>query len=357
MVGRLYGNKYGGDALWNIRVGFNNTQVSFRFLAKDTVAVNKVRFFNTYSSKPGYHAGNGGKILVEIREDDTTPFHYPIKTSIAQAKMPFPLKESNYPLLEFDKTVVLTKGKLYHLVFSNYDVTPDLNHVSVNTMFVQTPKPFGTTDHPDVVETDMTVLWRNKYNEWKRFKDDLSVTPIFTLYHELSEIGVDNVSVPGYGGMESWRSSPKVINGPNMVRQRFTPPFSTEVGNVAVRLKKIGTPNNLNAQLFRGNEKIAEGSLDFFKAGDIMDWVKVDLAGALTVGVEHFLVLSSDNSELGRWETFPIRDGSSFGFCSTWDKGYSEYSNDGKNWSAWDIWGNTNVKLGDLQMYFNSKGL
>ncbi len=360
-----YGNYFAGDALYNLRIGIYGIEGAFRFIAKDTVPVNKIRYFNTYSfEKPGYHAGTGGKIRIEIQEDENT---FPSGRVLSSAFVESPITKDPHLLVDFDKTVVLEKGKIYHIVFTNYDVNPEINYVSIDMMAVFASKPVNVPDQPELDLVDMTTLCRDKYNKtWRRFKANQAITPIFTMFYSVSDVHTDNVSVVGYGSMESWVREFRYIQGGHSVRQRFVPAKDIPVKDVAIRLAKTGNPNNLKVTLSLGNSILEQGeissslvktvnttTLSGFRIGH--DWVKHTFSDpfVLEKNKEYYLTLSADAGDA--YEIFPLRDGSSFGYASTWDNAWAEYLVPGKTWSGWDAWGNKNLKLGDLQLYFNSK--
>ena len=363
-----YGNFWAGDALYNLRIGIYGIEGAFRFIAKDTVPVNKIRYFNTYSfSKPGYHLGTGGKIRIEIQEDDNSVDHLPSGKSLAYALVENPLTSPEHLLVDFNQTTILEKGKFYHIVFINYDVNPEANHVSIDMMATFANKPVNVPDQPECDILDMTTLWRDKYNrKWRRFKDNQSITPIFSLFYSVSSISVDNIAFSGYGGMESWVREPRYIEGSRAVRQRFVPVKDVPIENVAVRIAKNGTPKNLKLSLISGTV-LEQGEIkhDLIKLVDTKilpgfrvghDWVKYTFKNphVLTKGKEYFLTLNADSGDA--YEVFPLRDGASFGYASIWDNSWAEYTTQGdKGWTGWDAWGNKNLKLGDLQLYFNSK--
>lgn len=366
-----YGNFWAGDVLYNLRVGIYGIEVSFRFIAKDTVPVNKIRYFNTYSkTKPGYHAGTGGKIKIELQEDDNTSGHNPSGKVLTTGLVPDPLNSPDQLLVKFFKTAILEKDKIYHIVFTNYDANPDINYVSVDMMSVMTPKPVTVPDQPELSIIDMTTLWRDRINKnWRRFKDNLSVTPIFSLFYEVTELSTDNISVIGYGGMESWLREPRQICGDKRVRQRFIPRKDIAVKNVSVRIAKVGNPGNLTAQLELLNNKVIDKSSissNLVKPIDLSicppyrlghDWVVLNFSSSILLesGKEYCLVLKAPSGD-SWYEMFPLRDGESFGYAPVWPNSYAEYTTTtGENgWRGWDAWGISNLKIGDLQLYFNS---
>jgi hypothetical protein len=366
----VYGNSFGGDVLYNLRVGIYGIQVSFRFIAKDDVPVNKIRYFNTFSfTKPGYHAGTGGKIRIDIQTDDNTDNHAPSGNVIATSLIPNPLQLPSQLLVNFDKTVVLEKGKIYHIVFTNYDDYPETNHISVDMMSIVKKRDQSKPEQPELSDVDMTTLWRDKYNKnWRRFKPDLTVTPIFTLYYGVAGYP-DGVSVAGYGGMESWIREPRQISDTKKVRQIFTPYQDTIIKNIGIRVAKnsinIGTlkilvyqENNLICKASINSQEIPlidTKALSGFRTGHEWVYAKFDSEYVLSTGKPSMVVLEAQGG--GSFEVFPIRDGEQFGYASIWPNSWCEYTLDGNKWVGWDAWGNSNLKIADLQLYFNSKNI
>ena len=362
----IYGNSFAGDALWSIRIGLYGTKASFRFIAKNTVPVNKIRYFNTYSfTKPGYHGGNGGKIKVEIRENGNN--NNPSDSILTTAYLEKPLESPAQVLLTFDKTIILTSGKIYHIVFSNYDANPEVNYTSVDMMAVMTPKTPEEKFQPELSNIDMTTLHWSRYNDWQLFKPNLTMTPIFSLFYDIDETRTELPSVIGYGGMESWIREPRSISYGKRVRQNFIPERDIKVRNFAVRIAKNGNPDMLIATLSDTNQTtLAVGGIEStninkinteyipgFRVGH--NWAVCKFGGAikLKAGQRYYLTLSCSSND--GYEVFPIRDGEEFGYVSIWPNSYAEYEISGfDNWVGWDAWGKSNLRTGILQIYFNS---
>jgi len=364
-----YGNHWGGDGLFNMRIGYCETQGAYRFVARQTVQVNRLRYFNTYSlnkdgtiKKPGYHSGNGGKIRIELRPDDGTPSHSPSETVLAKALVKEPLKVDEQLLVQLDRVVTLKAGEIYHVVFSNDDIDPDRNYVSLDMMAIMTPRDLSKPEQPHLAPFDMTTLTRNKYNrKWLPFKSNLTCTPIFTMYHD------DRITVSGYGCMESWVATPKPIAGGAGVRQVFRPSREIEVENVAVRLAKNGNPGPLKASLRMKSEAVVEGAVPSGMVAPIdlvtlktnrlgHQWVTIPFSTRvrLTPNLTYFLELSAPAGDA--YEIFPLRDGShGFGYSSVWPDAWAEFKpNEATPWTGWDPWGSKDQKISHLQLYFNA---
>jgi len=152
--GLFYGSKAFGFHTGNGRI---SVQSARRFRAEKTGLINAVRYNNRtlkdinitgrctandpdsvwcrcvdagldrytcgYTLGNSYSVGNGGSIIVEVREDDGTPLHEPKSGEpLARTAVPFvPLDNANeeYPILELASPAPLEFGKMYHLVFVN----------------------------------------------------------------------------------------------------------------------------------------------------------------------------------------------------------------------------------------------
>lgn len=364
MTLRTFGNAWQGDGLWNLRIGLYGIEASFCFLARDAVPVNRIRYFNAWSNdRQGYHLGNGGQIRIQLRP--TLPGLIPSGVPLASCTVFNPLAHPKQLLMEFDRTAVLNAGEYYHLVFSNMDPEPDLNHVSINAMATMLPRETGAERFPRRLGGDMTVLLRDRSNQsWRLWKPGQEVTPIFTLYHSISSQDLDGVSVQGYGGMESWVAFPRPIAGREMVRQVFEPAKTQLVENVAVRLAKSGSPGDLTAILTGpGVRAVAMAKPWQIPPVNITanppnrighGWVvmKFQEQICLEEGNPYKLTLSAPAGDA--YEIFPLRDGREFGYSSPWPNSWAEYSsNAGKSWSGWDAWGKKDLRNSHLQLFFN----
>lgn len=358
----MLGNYFAADALYNIRIGIYGIKVSFRFIAKDNVPVNKVMYFNAYSlEKSGYHAGNGGKVRIELQTNnkDNNPSGEVLCYGLVEA----PTASPKQLMVKFDRTAVLKKESVYHVVFSNYDDSPSDNYVSVNTMAKMTNSPINSPSSPELDSLDMTVLVKSDFADWTRFKNMQVIIPIFSLFFEIEDFGIDYPSVIGYTFIESWLREPRKIVGNYAVRQRFTAYKNDKIENVVVRIARNGNPANITATIYEGNKPLSYGDVPSvnipvvdlnsqpgYRIGH--DWVTIKLNNKvkLVKGREYFIVLQSELSD-GSYEVFPLREGSEFGYPEIWPSSWCEYTLDWKNWVGWDAWGNSNLKNGCLQLY------
>lgn len=354
-----YGNFWNGDGLSNIPVGGKwGNEVAFWFRATDTVPVNRLRFFNTWSlEKPGYHAGHGGRLLIRLAQGSDDPE----KPALTQAIVDRPANLAKQLLVSFDKTAVINRGSAYSITFQNIHPDAENHWISVNTMatFSQRNRSinFGGLE---------VFINHAKDREWKLFHEEYeTVLPIFTLYYAASGQLPDGIAVPGYGGMESWVAEPRKIAGDSMVRQVFNPIRDTTVESVAVRIAKSGKPGPLTARLTMGLGLLAEGSIDQKEIKPVdatlmppnrlgHDWVIIPFPGRITLkhGLEHRLTLTAPKGD--HYETFPLRDGGEFGYAPTWPQAWAEFTTRGDaGWGAWQAWGRPS-RFGDLQLYFNA---
>lgn len=352
-----FGNHWAGDGLFNIPVGGEfKSEVAFYFVAPGDVPVNRLRFFNAYShEKPGYHSGTGGSLLITLSPVEGKQPGLPIK---AVADQPVFLEKEL--LVPFDATATLKKGVPYEIVFRNVDRDPLVNWVSVNTMAVLAKRPRNHQSSLGVYERSSTG------GRWTLFKPQFeSVVPIFTLSHSDKDQEKEQITLPGFGGMESWVSEPRRIAGPEMVRQVFKPLNETTVENVAVRIAKEGNPGALQVSLFQEDKLLSEGSIEALSVQQIdttiappnrlgHDWVSIPFPAPvlLQADVEHSVRLSAPAGDA--YEVFPLRDGVEFGFSSLWPQAWAEFTISGDTgWELWSAWGKPSNQ-GDLQLYFNA---
>lgn len=354
-----YGNFWRGDGLSNIPVGGKwGNEVGFWFATRDTVPVNRLRFFNCWSTeRPGYHAGTGGRLLIRLVESTDDPE----KPALAQAIVDRPASLAKQLLVMFDQTAVLKRWTIYCITFRNIHPDPENHWVSVNTMATFSKRlrawNYGGMEVQMNHAADRTwVLFHPEYE---------SVLPIFTLYYAASGQLPDGIAVPGYGGMESWVAEPRKIAGDAMVRQVFVPVRDTIVESVAVRIAKNGSPGPLTARLTMGLGLLAEGSIapSEIKPIDVTlmppnrlghDWALIRFPSRvqLKANLEHRLTLTAPRGD--HYETFPLRDGGEFGYAPTWPQASAEFTTRGDaGWGAWQAWGRPN-RNGNLQLYFNA---
>mgnify|MGYP003975403587 FL=1 len=90
----------GADSLSNIDIGrFEGKQADYRFTASHTGDVEAVTIFLIYKI-PGYAAGDGGDVFVELKTDDGSGF--PSETVLASYLIEDPMAE-NFPVVYFDQ--------------------------------------------------------------------------------------------------------------------------------------------------------------------------------------------------------------------------------------------------------------
>jgi len=336
---KMFGNHYAGDALANLRIGYQKFQAAYHFTCLNDCRVDRFIYFNTWSTtKPGYHAGTGGKLLIELTKLDGTV--------LTQVRVPSPLQQDKQLKLIFDKAVKLQKAESYLLTFTNYDEDPEHNHVSVDTMLCLLP-PKTVAPNPQ----ELVVLYRQGKNQpWEMFKPDLDAIPIFSMFDG------DKVAVPGYSGMESWVTNARPIDKSNSVRQVFTLDKDTSVSIIYVRMCQLA-PGDLVLYLKQGTGTIRTSTptgiipqpvtRDKLRIGH--EWVRFALPSQLKLPSRAELNIQL-SCTTGSYEVYPIRDGASFGYAPLWPNAHAEYLSDG-TWKGWDMWGKSNLQCAQLQLF------
>ena len=120
----LYGNAFNADNLDNVELGPPlGRRISYRFRAERTGDVGEAMIYLVFAG-PGYFAGTGGQVLLELQSDDGSADHLPSGTLLASTLVTDPTAQWNR-LVVFGSPASLQTGELYHLVFSNPDPAPD----------------------------------------------------------------------------------------------------------------------------------------------------------------------------------------------------------------------------------------
>jgi hypothetical protein len=140
------------------------------------------------------------------------------------------------------------------------------------------------------------------------------------------------------------------------VRERFLfrAPAAAHVTQVRVRVRRTApgaTPLRVRLETPAG-KVLAESDIPASNVGDTLPtWVVARFAHAPEIrpGMAVALVLRSDAS--GSYDTFPLRDGSKFGFApqTVFSAGFAQLTSSGNAWTGWDQWGSTDRHDGDLQ--------
>ncbi len=353
----IYGVPWNADSLGNISLEGEN-QHSFRFKAKYTGQVDMVRWYNIYSTRAGYNGGDGGDVKIQLQTDDNAT-HFASGVVLAECLVTNPLTVTKFPLVSFNSPAGITKGNYYHLVFTNPDIDPYTNYVSVNTLWMNTPL---SPRQPNVSDLELATLTR--VGETGTWSVRENATPIYELIYT-------DGKRQGQGYMEVWKENDDYDNFHDIeytgstntkVRQNFTPTgASYQVNSMWVRLRKTGTPMPLEAVLTKGSGTVvAEGTTSFTGTGEHR-WVQVTLTdpqdGSNPViirgGTTYYLTLqASGESSSGSYRAYAIREGVFYQFdnSSMFSDGFAEQFEQGA-WHPWNVWGNDSVE-GDLQFYF-----
>ena len=335
----VYGCAWNADGLANLEIGKQvGRQISYRFSAEHHKNVTAVMILLAFRTS-GYYRGDGGKILLQLQNDDTTLDHNPSGVVLASSLIDDPMSLETYRLFTLNTPVLLQKGKIYHLVFSNPTPDPINNYVSIDCLYSVRGLP---NMQPAVSDTNLAVVW--KPGESYSWRSSYSHSPIFCLYY-------DDSTRQGQGYIDTRISSGMGrISGDSKVRENFTVTgVDKNVYNISIRVKKISGLGNLKVRLENSNGNlIEEGAILASSIGSNYEWVtyRFNTEHILTNGQSYNVVLSApSNSE---YHTFPLEDGSKYGFgCpSLFNDGHYQYT-------SGSYWQNLNGRTDfDLQLYF-----
>jgi hypothetical protein len=344
----IYGSGINADALNNIRIGPWSLEASYRFIADHTGTVSKVHFYViTSSSKSGYNAGTGGKLLVRLETDDGTTSHRPSGTSLGSYTIDDP--KAGFPAIVLSPAPKLEAGQMYHLVFANTDPSPSTNYVSVDDLYMYHPL---SPMQPMSSHLDCATLIEATGESWSVYDYN---TPIF-------QIDFTDGTTMGMGYTGVWPEVPQKIGGNNAVRETFTVTGATRtVTGFSIRVARVGGGAGLTVRLETSDGTLVDqgtiaASAIPLSSTSSPDYVWATLAfpavRTLYSGDGYHVVLQASSGTT--YQVFPIRKGSAYGFTGStyFPSGYAQFKSD-SSWVGWTQWGVTNRTDADLQFYFS----
>ena len=328
-----YGSGINADTKANLQVHpSQNTKVSHRFRASTTSTVTSVTF--SQRGGPVYSGGTGGTIQCTVQTDDGTANHFPSGTILATASFvpgnPAGTWET-YQACAFSSPPALTAGSLYHIVYTNTDLSPDTNWISVNQIYC-----YGTTlvpQEPHFSDTDYAVLANT--GSW-------AIQPNVTAPLDVAYAnGVHDgqayyATIVGSYGLITGTSS--------MVREQFTVAGGNQTVTAAyVRVGKQTGSGALTITLETGTGTLIENGTVLASAIAITtpgadasagNWVGITFATShvLTNGQTYNLRLSAPSGT--QFSMVPIRSGADIGYHSyAFSSGTGQLTTDGTTWS------------------------
>jgi hypothetical protein len=346
-----YGSRVGADSLANSPIGSSQHSVlAYRFRATWNGTIPRVRFFvvTNPEGREGYSDGTLGTLRVSLVADATGKGHLPGPNVLASMDYK-PDPKVLFPVVTFPTAPTVEKGRYYDIVFTNVDPDPAANWVSINSL-IETKA--GAAAPPLSVSTAVLLgdgADMAKPGEWRTRSE--SSTQVYT---PIVDIFGGKGQHLGVGYMESWVTNPKPIGEAHEVRELFT--FSRKkterMIQARVRVRRTDSDDApLEIRLETASGKLLAGAsvAPTDVPSSTPGWVEARFAKPPTLkpGEQYALVLRSDDVE---YETYPLRDGTAFGFSSStvFPSGYAEYDA-GEGWGGWDMWGESNRRDGDLQ--------
>jgi hypothetical protein len=369
---RLYGMPWNADGIGNLTIGHWNKRLSTRFRAVRNGELDKIKLYFIFATHLDqgsctptdcYGAGNGGRILIQLRPDDGTAAHRPSRKVLSSILIANPMNRRrgppiyamgsgyqgraivNFRVIDFRNTR-LKKGHLYHLVFANTSSSPFANYVSLNYLYLRSS--YARTQ-PAVSNIDFAALAWHSYEPGWRLQRHF--TPIL-------DIRYAGGFVQGQGYLDTRVSQPLPIYGNSRARERIISVRGGDrtVSAVAVRLRRVGDPGPLIIRLERGDgSRIGGGAVPSVQVPKSQRWVSFAFSRprTLRMGRRYNVVLSASGDGSNNYLIYPLQQGNvRYGFASRnqFGSGYAQM-NLGSGWlNTIPGWG-TAATL-DFQFYF-----
>ena len=344
-ISGFYGNPINSDGLMPLSIGrLPGAKISYRFKSQNDGIVEEIIFYIVFKNDK-YYSGDGGKVLLEVVEDDHSNKHLPSNNVLGSAIIENPMgdgeKKYSFENVEIKPNLIIAKGKIYHIVFSNISEDPIKNWVSLNNIYNIERK---TNVQPKFSDEELAALLKFEKKEWKV---NYGFTPIFCVKNT-------NGMCQGQGYIDAWISDTKLISNANYVSQEFQiNKNDIEVQSVSIRLRKEKNVGSLKIILKDSENKIlGTETLSSKKIKDKYNWVKLNFKNSMLLkkGSEYSLIVQAING--GEFYIYPVQKGERYGFKGgVFRDGSAKYSNNyGKSWEYFR--GSTD---GDLQFYFDKR--
>jgi hypothetical protein len=345
------GPRVGADALANTRIGGPyGTTLAFRFRPTWSGSVTGVRFYIVVNSGGvgEYSGGDGGILRVSLMASDDGGL--PAADALASTELRPQTDAISFPFARFDSPPQVVAGRSYYVVFTNTSPNPSENWVSVNALVGNAAGPVPPNPLSGGVLLGDSKDGGATPTNWRARAQGSG-----DVYMPIIDVaGAQDGQHLGVGYMESWISNPKPIGGSAAVRELFTyrGSGSARVLRALVRVRRTGDPAGpLSVKLEdpRGRTLATSSVPGTQVPSGGLGWVSTTFRHppVLRPGQRLAFVLRSPG---GAFETFPLREGTAFGFTgnTVFGSGSAQFSSSG-SWTGWDQWGDSNRRDGDLQ--------
>ena len=326
LINDTYGSALGSYGLANFTL-YGSKELGYRFRAERSETLESVAFHLIFAKD--YYKGDGGDVLVELREDDGTENHFPSETVLASYRITNPMGfdgdadyeghkveewdtdepankryRGSFPviaLLDNDgHKPVLEKGTIYHIVFSNPSQDPIHNYVSVNRLTSRPPMP----DMPAVIkDIDLADMWRTQSTATWTVTN--TIAPIVCISYSDGEkqgqgyVGA-SIGARLYGEVLIYGVFD--IAGSGIVKEEFTVSKDEDISSVFVYLRKPTGVNTGDLALRLEDSSgtlIEEGTISASSIEDGRVWVTYDFTNShhLSVGESYNIIISAPEGD------------------------------------------------------------
>lgn len=353
----------GGDELANTNVTAGQLKSFARFRAEQSSALTGLTFYYLGPPDPGYAAGTGGTMAVEVYADDGTVNHFPIGTALTSQALPARVAfsgEAGYQVA-FSNPATLVAGTLYHIVWRNTDANPSANYFAVDYWFYR-QLPNGAPDGRLAPKYPLTD-WAHGYFNGTSWVLRTHFLPILDLAYANGIHQGQSYGEASYGSGQVGQ-----VNGSQfMTRERITVSGGDKIiSSLGVRLLKItGSTDPLTARIETGGTVIASLTISASvipdgpppTGGGAEDnigvngkWVAAAFSSPVTLinGITYYLRFSTGTAAT-YWMWVNRRLGAAYHYspATYFSDGVAEKTTDGSTWTSLGRSANEN----DLQFY------
>lgn len=303
--GPIFGAGWTADSLSNIEIGrFPGRTVSYRFRALHSGRVNSILVYFIFRTLCDgcYANGNGGRVMIQLVEDDGSAKHFPGDKVLASALVDDPLRQWNR-LVTFDTAARIEVGKLYHIVFSNNSPTARQNYVSIDDLYARSE---DGEIQPSAQTSELTVLLKGSSTTQWEVKRQL--IPVFAL-------NLDDSYRLGQGYIDVMPGAVNVSDGQSARESFVFPGPDQPFRRVAVRFQPVTSKGRIELQVIDAEEHVlASRQFVLDAAAGAPIWETLEFKSPLVLkGLRRYSVTLRAR-EGAAFKITPLQKGARYGF-------------------------------------------
>jgi hypothetical protein len=305
---------FAGSSLQALVVGSASRQrVAFRFVPRITGLINRVTFYNKYTSA----VGTGGNIRISIYSNDVNNGNVPLTqlattTITGAAQSPY---NQNFLKITLDSSASVVAGTPYHVVFENLHADEASNYTYLNLLYYDKETP----PHPHLPVANAAVLAGSDLSAFSAMTVQTGYQAIFNVWFT-DDTAEGNPYTDVYVWLGSAAGFNGIISGTQQVRQTFTPSETIQANTIGLRYGKFSGSDDLSCRIetsggteietvtFTAGESAVENDSSAYGT-ESHRWVQKTLAATRTFTADSGYRIKLSTPSTSQYRVYPLLDG------------------------------------------------